>query len=187
MALIRRSGARFSANIWPGFVDAMTAILLVLMFVLSIFMIVQSILRDTISGQNSELAVLNLQLNDMSFGGLLEHPGNDADELAKSNNIHSIFPTGDEILVVGSDGASRSATVGRMKIESRPLILLRFKDENTNEGHVFIQQAETVRLVLENGGVCSVTDISVGDCILGCSFFSTRHVGQSISAPSKER
>ena len=32
MALIRRSGARFSANIWPGFVDAMTAILLVLMF-----------------------------------------------------------------------------------------------------------------------------------------------------------
>ena len=65
MALIRRSGARFSANIWPGFVDAMTAILLVLMFVLSIFMIVQSILRDTISGQNSELAVLNLQLNEM--------------------------------------------------------------------------------------------------------------------------
>ena len=74
-----------------------------------------------------------------------------------------------------------------MKIETRPLILLRFQDENTNEGHVFIQQAETVRLVLENGGVCSVTDISVGDRILGCSFFSTRHVGQRISAPSKER
>ena len=65
MALIRRSGARFSANIWPGFVDAMTAILLVLMFVLSIFMIVQSILRDTITGQNSRLAVLNLELNDI--------------------------------------------------------------------------------------------------------------------------
>ncbi len=65
MALIRRSGARFSANIWPGFVDAMTAILLVLMFVLSIFMIVQSILRDTISGQNSELAVLNLKLDEI--------------------------------------------------------------------------------------------------------------------------
>ena len=62
MALIRRSGARFSANIWPGFVDAMTAILLVLMFVLSIFMIVQSILRDTITGQNSELVFLNTEL-----------------------------------------------------------------------------------------------------------------------------
>ena len=65
MALIRRSGARFSANIWPGFVDAMTAILLVLMFVLSIFMIVQSILRDTITGQNSRLAILNLELSEI--------------------------------------------------------------------------------------------------------------------------
>ena len=60
MALSRRSGRRFEANIWPGFVDAMTAILLVLMFVLSIFMIVQSVLRDTITGQNSQLAFLNL-------------------------------------------------------------------------------------------------------------------------------
>ena len=34
MPLSRRSGARFSANIWPGFVDAMTALLLVLFFVL---------------------------------------------------------------------------------------------------------------------------------------------------------
>ena len=65
MALIRRSGARFSANIWPGFVDAMTAILLVLMFVLSIFMIVQSILRDTITGQNSQLLFLNSQLDQV--------------------------------------------------------------------------------------------------------------------------
>ena len=40
----------------------------------------------------------------MSFGGLLEHPGNDADELARSNNIHSIYPTGNEILVGSSAG-----------------------------------------------------------------------------------
>jgi len=55
MALTRRSGSRFAANIWPGFVDAMTALLLVLMFVLSIFMIVQSILRETVSSQETEL------------------------------------------------------------------------------------------------------------------------------------
>jgi len=95
--------------------------------------------------------------------------------------------SGDEILVVGSNGTTRPATVGRMKIESRPLILLRFKHENTNEGHVFIQQAETVRMVSENGKVCSVTDLSLGDGILGCTSPSTRHVGQSISAPSEER
>lgn len=55
MALSRRSGNRFQASIWPGFVDAMTALLLVLMFVLTIFMIVQFMLRETITGQETEL------------------------------------------------------------------------------------------------------------------------------------
>ncbi len=40
MALSRRTGTRFQASIWPGFVDAMTGLLLVLMFVLTIFMVV---------------------------------------------------------------------------------------------------------------------------------------------------
>ncbi|MCL5778998.1 peptidoglycan -binding protein [Limibaculum sp. FT325] len=55
MALTRRSGARFEATIWPGFVDAMTALLLILMFVLSIFMIVQFSLRETVTGQTETI------------------------------------------------------------------------------------------------------------------------------------
>ena len=55
MALSRRTGQRFQASIWPGFVDAMTGLLLVLMFVLTIFMVVQFVLRETITGQESEL------------------------------------------------------------------------------------------------------------------------------------
>jgi chemotaxis protein MotB len=55
MALSRRTGTRFQASIWPGFVDAMTGLLLVLMFLLTIFMVVQYVLRDTISGQETIL------------------------------------------------------------------------------------------------------------------------------------
>ena len=55
MALSRRSGTRFQGSIWPGFVDAMTGLLLVLMFVLTIFMVVQFVLTERISGQESEL------------------------------------------------------------------------------------------------------------------------------------
>ncbi len=62
MALSRRSGQRFQASIWPGFVDAMTALLLVLMFVLTIFMVIQFFLRETISGQATELDDLNAQI-----------------------------------------------------------------------------------------------------------------------------
>lgn len=66
MALARRGGQRFNSNIWPGFVDAMTALLLVLMFVLSIFMVVQAILSETISDQDDELSTLTRQLSDLS-------------------------------------------------------------------------------------------------------------------------
>ena len=55
MALSRRTGARFQSSIWPGFVDAMTGLLLVLMFVLTIFMVVQFVLTERISGQETEL------------------------------------------------------------------------------------------------------------------------------------
>lgn len=61
-----RGGQRFSATIWPGFVDAMTALLMVLMFVLTIFMIVQFSLRETISTQDDELAALSAQVADLA-------------------------------------------------------------------------------------------------------------------------
>jgi chemotaxis protein MotB len=66
MALNRRAANRFSANIWPGFVDAMTALLLVLMFVLTIFMVVQFVLRDTISGKDEELDALTSELSGLA-------------------------------------------------------------------------------------------------------------------------
>ncbi len=72
MALARRNGQRFSATIWPGFVDAMTALLLVLMFVLTIFMVVQSVLRETVSTQEHELSSLSDQVAGLARALALE-------------------------------------------------------------------------------------------------------------------
>ncbi len=67
MAVVRRgSQQRFSTGIWPGFVDAMTALLLVLMFVLTIFMIVQYILRETITTQGTQLDYLSEQVASLA-------------------------------------------------------------------------------------------------------------------------
>lgn len=55
MALKRASTNRFSASIWPGFVDAMTALLMVMMFVLTIFVIVQFVLREQVTDQGSRI------------------------------------------------------------------------------------------------------------------------------------
>ncbi|MDB6453820.1 peptidoglycan -binding protein [Falsirhodobacter sp. 20TX0035] len=66
MALSRRGGRPRESQIWPGFVDAMTALLLVLMFVLTIFLVVQSVLRDTITSQGSELDRLSDEMTVLS-------------------------------------------------------------------------------------------------------------------------
>ncbi|HEY0276032.1 MAG TPA: peptidoglycan -binding protein [Paenirhodobacter sp.] len=72
MPLARRSSNRFAANVWPGFVDAMGALLMVLIFVLSIFMIVQSVMRDAISSKDQELTDLNTQLSTLAQSLSLE-------------------------------------------------------------------------------------------------------------------
>jgi len=59
MALRRK---RDSSMIWPGFVDAVTTLLMVLMFVLTIFTVMQSVLRETITSQTDEMGALTAQI-----------------------------------------------------------------------------------------------------------------------------
>lgn len=66
MALSRRMGRREDPPIWSGFVDALTTLLLVLMFVLTIFTVVQSVLRETIDTQGSELDALAAQVEGLA-------------------------------------------------------------------------------------------------------------------------
>lgn len=86
MALSRRSVQRMSGSIWPGFVDAMTALLLVLMFVLTIFMVVQYVLREQITGQEDALEQLNAEINILAQALGLEQQAaaNLEDDLARS-------------------------------------------------------------------------------------------------------
>jgi len=76
MALSRRTGQRFQNSIWPGFVDAMTGLLLVLMFLLTIFMVVQFVLRETISGQESQLDELANEVQSLAVALGLEERAN---------------------------------------------------------------------------------------------------------------
>jgi chemotaxis protein MotB len=61
-----RSQRRDGSLIWPGFVDAVTTLLMVLMFVLTIFTIMQSVLREEISSQDTELDALKGQVADLA-------------------------------------------------------------------------------------------------------------------------
>jgi 3-dehydroquinate synthase II len=95
--------------------------------------------------------------------------------------------SGDSVTVSDPYGAVRHVIVGRLKIEQRPLLLFRWKNENDKEGHMFLQQAETVRAVDSSGRPVSVTSMSAGDKILGWNDEGARHIGVAISSKVSER
>lgn len=98
---------------------------------------------------------------------------------------------GDEVLVTSISG-SRSVAVGRLKIEPRPLLLARFRTKNSSvgdevEGQIFLQQAETVRLVGVSKETPSITHIQAGELVLGSVGGAGRHLGRPIGSEVEER
>ncbi len=53
-------------NIWPGYVDVLSSLLMVLIFVLMIFTIAQFLLTQTLSGQDSELVSLHNKVAELT-------------------------------------------------------------------------------------------------------------------------
>ncbi len=93
---------------------------------------------------------------------------------------------GDEVMVVNSSGKTKSATIGRLKIENRPFLLIKWTDEDNNQGGTLLQQAETVRLVLPSRELISITEIRPKDKIFGITFKTGRHIGIPIKAEVSE-
>ena len=103
-----------------------------------------------------------------------------------STKYLSELNAGDEVAVLSTDGSRRSASIGRLKIERRPFLVVRFECGSV-EGQVMAQQAETVRLVSPGGEVLSVTDLHIGDEILILVDSSMRHIGQALPGEVSER
>ena len=83
MFALERRGRQRSVNIWPGFVDALSTLLLVVIFVLMVFMIAQYFLSTALSGRDAALERLQRQVAEL--GELL------ALERAESFRLQSDF------------------------------------------------------------------------------------------------
>ena len=65
MALLRRTSSN-SLDIWPGFVDALATLLMVIIFLLMIFVVAQFFLNDAIIGRDQALEKLNQQVEELA-------------------------------------------------------------------------------------------------------------------------
>jgi chemotaxis protein MotB len=79
----RRS--RSTINVWPGYVDALSALLMLIIFMLLIYVVSQLYLSQTLSDRDSELARLNSRLQEISRMLGLEQDQTQALEQAMSS------------------------------------------------------------------------------------------------------
>ena len=76
MTSIARRNQR-STNIWPGFVDALATLLMVIIFLLMIFVVAQFFLGEALTGRDAALKKLESQISDMSELLSLERKSNE--------------------------------------------------------------------------------------------------------------
>ena len=89
--------------------------------------------------------------------------------------------TGSEVLVVSSKGSARRATVGRSKIERRPMLMIKAAADD-EVGGIIAQDAETIRFVKPGGQLVSVTHLKKGDHVMvSVKAAAGRHFGMEVS------
>ena len=65
MTAIARRRQR-DTNIWPGFVDALATLLMVIMFLLMVFVLAQFFLGQALSGRDQALSRLQNQVSELA-------------------------------------------------------------------------------------------------------------------------
>jgi chemotaxis protein MotB len=121
LARVRRSESGF--NYWPGFVDALSTLVLSIVFLLSVFLVVQFFLSQQLTGKDKALEELNAkiaQLNDLLSLEKLGKVNLDdqvaqlraglASAQAERDRVKGLY---DGLAAAGSDAAGRTSELGK--------------------------------------------------------------------------
>ncbi|MEQ8452462.1 MAG: peptidoglycan -binding protein [Nitratireductor sp.] len=114
MALARGRQRNRGVDYWPGFVDALSTLLLAIMFLLSVFVLAQFLLSREITGKDAVLNRLNSQINELTQLLALERSNNQDSEDQLANLRASLEATQadrsrlEELLAAGA-GADQAA------------------------------------------------------------------------------
>ena len=98
----------------------------------------------------------------------------------------SELSAGDPVLIVDFEGNTISGIVGRLKIEKRPLMLIKAVFEG-QEIATIVQNAETIRLTDPQGTAVSVVNLAPGDKVLVAMEAGGRHFGIKIEESITEK
>ena len=98
----------------------------------------------------------------------------------------SELSAGDQVLIVDFKGNTSTGIVGRLKIEKRPLMLIKAVFDG-KEIAAIVQNAETIRLTDPEGNALSVVGLVPGDKVLVAMEEGGRHFGIQIEESITEK
>ena len=81
-----------TTNIWPGFVDVLATLLIVIIFVLMVFTVSQIYLSDAISGRDKALQDLRTQINELSKILVIETKDKEGKEVVSRYRLTNAYP-----------------------------------------------------------------------------------------------
>jgi len=118
----RRSRTGEPQYYWPGFVDAMAQLLLVITFLLSIFIIAQFLVARQIAGQDTALSKLRSQIAELTDLLALEKSAKRELELSLGTLTDDLKSSKDEnarlsglLSAASQEGAARGTTVSGLQ------------------------------------------------------------------------
>lgn len=99
----------------------------------------------------------------------------------------SELTVGDELMAANSKGETRIVTVGRIKMERRPLLVITAVSESGVKINTIVQDDWHIRIIGENGKVKNSTLLKENDIVLGYITDPGRHLGVKISETIEEK
>lgn len=128
--------------------------------------------------ENPYVAARPFRINAGAVHAYVQRPGDKTSYLEE-------LRAGDEVMLVDNNGETFLATVGRVKTEVRPLLLIEAQI-GEKKGQVILQNAETIRLVNDKDEPVSVVKLQPGDEVLCRTDQAGRHFGMRIAEEIKE-
>ncbi|AGL18888.1 3-dehydroquinate synthase II [Actinoplanes sp. N902-109] len=106
---------------------------------------------------------------------------------AQHTRYLSELRAGGTVLAVGADGRTRRVTVGRVKIETRPLLSIDAVAPDGEPANLIVQDDWHVRVLGPGARVLNSTELRPGDEVLGHLPGRERHVGYPIDERCQEQ
>jgi chemotaxis protein MotB len=120
-----------SISVWPGYVDALSALLMVVIFVVLVFTIAQFLLSEILSGKENELVSLHQRVEELVRLLGLEEQRNVAlkEQMTKLSGVLSALTEEKETLSSQLATLSQQSKIDRKEIERQLLVIASLQED----------------------------------------------------------